>query len=295
MKDSFSNRHPLVPFAFFSAAILLTMFQMQPVCLGISFLCALLNAWYLGGKKTVWFTVKFVFPMMLLVAAVNPLFNHRGATVLWYLPWDNPLTLESLFFGAASAVLIGAVALWFSAVNKVITSDKVVYLFGRIAPALSLVLAIALRFLPRFIAQFKLVKAAQSQLFSQKRKAPLQHIQDSLRVFSVMVNWSMENAIDTADSMKSRGYGLKGRTAFSPFRFRRRDAVLLTAVLLLTASAVALAFFGGVSFRYFPSVKGNIADGFAVLYYSVNAALLLTPLLINIGEGIQWKRLQSGI
>lgn len=295
MKDSFSNRHPLVQFAFFTAVIALTMFHMQPVCLGISLLCALLNACFLGGKKTALFTLKIIVPMMAAVTLVNPLFNHRGATVLFYLPWGNPFTLESLLFGAASAVLIGAVALWFSCVNKVITSDKVVYLFGRVAPSLSLVLAMALRFIPRFSAQFKLVKAAQRQT-ARSGKQPLKtRFRAAVSVFSVMVSWSMENALDTSDSMKSRGYGLKRRTAFSPYRFRRRDAVLLTVILLLTAVLIALLACGVVPFRYFPSVNGNWRNGFAILYEAVFAALMLTPLLINIGEGLKWKRLQSGI
>lgn len=295
MKDSFSRCHPLVNFAFFAAAIGLTMFNMQPVCLGISLLFALLNAVYLGGRATVLFSLKFIFPLMLLAALVNPLLNHRGATVLCYLPWGNPLTLESLLFGIASGVLIGAVALWFSTVNKVITSDKVVYLFGRISPAFSLVLAMALRFIPRFAAQFKLVKSAQKQVAAAHRQSLRERFLAAVSVFSVMVSWSMENAIDTSDSMKGRGYGLKGRTAFSPYRFHRRDAALLAGILLITAALVTLSVCGQVGFRYFPSVKGNPADGFALLYGGLYAVLLSTPLLINIGEGMRWKRLQSGI
>ena len=88
--------------------------------------------------------------MAALAALVNPAFNHEGATILTYLPSGNPLTMESMFYGVAAAVMLASVVLWFSSYNEVMTSDKFVYLFGRIIPALSLVLSMALRFIPKF-------------------------------------------------------------------------------------------------------------------------------------------------
>ena len=155
MRDSFASTHPLVNLAFFVSAITLTMFIMQPVCLGITILCSAVYAVFTGGKKTVLFSLRFLLPTALLIMLINPVVNHRGVTILRYLPWGNPLTLESIAYGVASAVLLCAVVLWFSSFNKVMTSDKLVYLFGRLAPALSLVLSMSLRFIPRFIAQFR--------------------------------------------------------------------------------------------------------------------------------------------
>ena len=52
-----------------------------------------------------------------------------------------------------------------------------------------------------------------------------------LKIFSAMISWALENAIDTADSMKARGYGLPGRTAFSIFIFDKRDLKTLLYIL----------------------------------------------------------------
>lgn len=89
-----------------------------------------------------------LLPMAALAALVNPAFNHEGATILTYLPSGNPLTLESMLYGAAAAVMLASVVLWFSSFNEVITSDKFVYLFGRILPALSLVLSMGAALYP---------------------------------------------------------------------------------------------------------------------------------------------------
>ena len=105
----------------------------------------------------------------------------------------------------------------------------------------------------------------------------------------------MENAVETSDSMKSRGYGLKGRTAYTLFRFHRSDAALLGAIISETLVLVFLISFGKMKFRYYPMIKGSLTDVFSILFYIVYALLLLTPIIINIGEGIRWKRLKSKI
>jgi energy-coupling factor transport system permease protein len=46
--------------------------------------------------------------------------------------------------------MLAAVISWFSCYNAVMTSDKFVYLFGRVIPALSLILSMTLRFVPKF-------------------------------------------------------------------------------------------------------------------------------------------------
>lgn len=54
----------------------------------------------------------------------------------------------------------------------------------------------------------------------------LNRIKYGLQMVSILVTWALENAIETSDSMRSRGYGLHGRTAFSIYRLTRRDCFL---------------------------------------------------------------------
>ena len=107
------------------------------------------------------FTLLYMLPLLLMAAIVNPAFNHEGGTLLTYLPSGNPLTLESIVYGLAAATMLIAVIIWFSCYTEVMTSDKFVYLFGRIIPALSLVLSMTLRFVPKFKAQIKVVSEVQ--------------------------------------------------------------------------------------------------------------------------------------
>lgn len=296
MTDAFLKLHPTVNFIFFAFVLVLSMFVMNPVCLALSLVCAFVNAVYLNGIKTVKLCLKFIMPMMLLIILINPVFNHQGVTILTYFPWDNPLTLESIVYGIASAALLSSVVLWFSVFNSAITSDKLVYLFGRIIPSLSLVLSMSLRFVPKFSAQFKNVRNAQRCIGRDiSDGSVINRIKNGIRIISIMLSWSMENAIETADSMKSRGFGLKGRTAYSIYRFDRRDLIVLIIVALLGVTVSVSAITGVIDFNYYPSIKGNLTDALSLATFFLYGILMLIPTILNAGEGIKWKRLRSAI
>ena len=187
MDDTLRTCHPAVSFAYFALVIACAMLLMHPVCLAVSLTGALVYAGELGGRRALAGHLKFalpvlllggkglrrhllwLLPMALLAAAVNPAFVHQGVTILAYLPSGNPLTLESLLYGLAAGAMLSAVALWFVCVTDVITSDKVVYLFGRVIPALSLLLSMILRFVPRFVRRLRAACLVGSEMCIRDR------------------------------------------------------------------------------------------------------------------------------
>ena len=152
-KDTFASYHPLVNFLYFGLVMGFTMFFMHPVCLIISLTVSAWYDLYLDGKKALKFQCFFMVPVILMAAFLNPAFNHEGETLLYYLPSGNVLTLESIAYGIGAACMLAAIVLWFACYNQIMTSDKFVYLFGRLIPALSLVLSMSLRFVPKFKKQ----------------------------------------------------------------------------------------------------------------------------------------------
>ena len=172
------------------------------------------------------------------------------------------------------------------------TSDKLMHLFGRVVPALSLLLSMTLRFVPRFQAKLREVTAARRGMGLYAEKGRLQKLRSAVTVFSVMVTWSLENAVETADSMKSRGYGLPGRTAFSLYRFSRRDRLLLLWLTLCGAYIAAGWALGGVKWRYYPTARGVLTPYSAsvLLAYFL---LCLTPVLLQRKEARTWSSIAS--
>lgn len=296
MKDSFSSYHPLVNFSYFGLVLVFSMVFLHPVCLAISMGCAFAWSCSLGGRKALKFNLLGLLPMMIFMAAMNPLFSHEGATILAYFPDGNPLTLESIWYGIGAAAMLVTVVCWFSCYNKVMTSDKFVYLFGRVIPALSLVLSMVLRFVPKFKEQLHVVSNAQKCVGRDAGSGSLlQKIKHGIRILSVMITWALENAIETADSMKSRGYGLPGRTSFSLYRFDGRDQGALAFLIGAGVYLVLMAVKGELYWQFYPITKGAAVTAWSLSAWLCYLALCAMPLILNYWEGRTWKRIVSNI
>ncbi|MCL2674601.1 MAG: energy-coupling factor transporter transmembrane protein EcfT [Defluviitaleaceae bacterium] len=286
-KDAFSGFHPTVNLLYFAAVIGFAMFFLHPVCLTLSFLCASTYSVYLHGKKSLRVGLLYMLPMVIFTAILNPLFNHQGATILGYLPNGNPLTLESAAYGIAAAVMLVTVIAWFSCFNAIMTSDKLIYLFGRVIPALSLILSMALRFVPRFRTQVKVISDAQKGIGRGASSGNiLSKAKHGIKILSIMVTWALENAIESADSMKNRGYGLPGRTAFSIFRFNRRDGYAMAYISVCAAAVIAGAAMGAYHFRYFPTIRGQWTGFSTIAVFTAYFALCIFPIIVNLKEDL---------
>ena len=291
--DAFSGFHPLVNFIFFVAALGLTMFIQQPVYLLISMISGCAYLLYLRGTKGFLKQVGYLVPILVMMAIMNPMFNHEGVTILWYLPNDNPITMEAICFGLASAVMMGASIVWFNCCNTVFTSDKIIYLFGRVIPALSLMISMTLRFVPRFKNFLQSVLRTQQAM--HKPENTKEKLQQALAAFSATVSWAMEQSIVSADSMKSRGYGGLGRTAFSIYIFEKRDGITIALLALLSAGAALPHILGLMGWTYYPSLSGTLLGPVQILAYLCYGGMCNLPLMINLMEDRKWNALRSKI
>ncbi|MCL2456535.1 MAG: energy-coupling factor transporter transmembrane protein EcfT [Defluviitaleaceae bacterium] len=263
------------------------MFLMHPVALAISFFCAAIYSIYLSGKKFFVTGIKFLFPMMIFAATINPLFNHQGVTILAYLPNGNPLTAEAIFFGAGAAVMLGAVITWFSCFNAVMTADKFIFLFARIAPAVSLIFSMSLRFVPRFAAQIKIISDAQKGIGKNFSHGNFfQRARNGIKIFSIAVTWALENSVETAAAMNARGYGLAGRTTFSIFYFSRRDFFAAAFIAACSCVVIFFAATGAFYFRYFPVLRGEKN----LFVFAAYFFLCAFPIILNLKEDLTFEK-----
>ena len=245
----------------------------------------------LNGKNAVKFNLTVLVPMMLAAALINVMFNHEGTTILAYLPDENPLTLESVFYGLAGAAVLVAVICWFSCFNAVMTSDKIIYLFGRIAPSLSLILSMTLRFVPRFKSQMKKILGAQRCIGRDVTNGSIiARARHGITILSIMITWALENAVETADSMKSRGYGLSGRSAFSNFKLTGRDIGLIIFICAADVLMAAACMYGTAGFSYFPVTDGLNMSVYGIGAAAAYAALCVLPAVIEVREVCRWGK-----
>ena len=239
-------------------------------------------------------SLAYSIPMLFIIAVKNPLFSHNGETILFFLN-DNPVTLEAILYGLDIAVMILAVFYWFKCYHAVMTSDKFIYLFGRVIPKLSLLLSMVLNFIPKFKRHFREIDQSQKALGIYASKSYVDKIRSKMRVLSILVTWSLENSVETADSMRARGYGMKGRTSYSIFRWTVRDTVMAVTIFTLTALICFLMSLGYSDYWFYPTLKAFDWSALALLLYVGLFLVMALSTATEIKENIAWRYLRSKI
>ena len=243
-----------------------------------------------------------VMVVFLTSAVINPLFSHRGSTLLFYLFTGNPVTLESIVYGFATAGIICAMIMWFVSFNIIITTDKILAVLGKTMPVIATLLTMILRFIPKMTEHGKDTLEANQALNGVKRqdegktiKAKIKNLKDKFKeeakIFSIITTWSLENSVDTADSMRARGYGTGKRTSYNNYRFTVRDGIILLWSIVLTIATIVALHNEIIITYYYPTIR--IKND--VMAYVIFGLLCLTPVLINIWETLRWNRLKSKI
>lgn len=319
MTDEFSRYHPVVNLIFYLLVLGTTMFQMSVGLVFISLFSAVV--YYFMLKKTEGLKYCTVVVGIIIVSAIiNPLFSHKGGTLLFYLFTGNPVTLESIIYGLISAIIIGAMLLWFSTFNQVMGVERILGSIGKVLPNVSLLITMIMRFIPQYTRHQRKVsmvnkvnkrnygekinllnreKTEKENVIEarkkQKNKNGIDKIIDSIkegsRTFSITTTWALENSIYTADSMKARGFGTGRRTNYSNYKFQKRDYLLMGWLVILWLVVVFSLEREKVYTYYYPfiQVKNN------VVVYLIYGLLCLTPVLINVKEEIRWLILKSRI
>lgn len=292
MERGIASYHPAVSFIYFSIIIGAAMLYMNPVFIGISLISSIIYGFILNKDRTLKILV-FTSFMMIFIIIANGLFVNRGVTVLFYLRGGNAVTLESLSYGAMSGLMMAAVVIWFSAYNEIITSDKFLYIFGRVLPSIALMASMTLRLIPNLIEKSKEIAKAQKTLGLDYEEGNLIiKIKSSMRILSILVTWALEDAVQTADSMKARGYGLKGRSSFSIFKFIKRDGIMLGFISVIAMFLIAGYSNGYGKLLFYPTIEEIKIDTLSIILYIAFLVINIIPILLEIVEAYRWKYLK---
>lgn len=285
----FEACHPAVNLIFFGAVLFGTLGFHHPVFLLISLACAWAYSVKRNGPKAVLFNLTLV-PCVLAFALLYSSFCHFGVTVLGQNFIGNNMTLESLVYGVVLGSSVACGIIWMSCVYSVFSSDKVVYLFGKVSPRLSLFLAILLRMVPRIKAEARRIHAARKGLGRGLDQGSLfQRMKNGIAIFSVMITWIIGSLANASDSMRSRGSSLRGRTAFSIYRFDNRDRAYVVGMFLcLTVTAMA-ALLGLTDMAYNPVMIWEPVEPVHLVFYVGYGVLCLMPLGLEVWTDLRFR------
>ena len=289
----FRELNPAVIAVYYLCVIGTAMFIMHPVIITLSLVGAVTLYITIDKKRKAGLHVSF-FLLFLILAVINPIWYHNGVTVLFVVN-DSPITLEALLYGVFAAAMIISVLYRFRTFSMIMTADKLMYIFGKLSPKISLILSMALRYIPLMRKQTEKVRSTQKALGIYRGDNIADTLKGEIRIFSIMATWSLENGIITADSMEARGYGVQKRTSFSLFRLKVSDAVFLVLCLIPTAIVITAAVMGETDMTYYPAISAVTASPPALASYISYGILSFLPSILEWKEVLRWKYLISKI
>lgn len=268
--------HPVTSFLYIVSVLAVTIFTRNPVLLAES-LAGGAAVLALSGEMR---RAAFIPAFAAVIAVTNPIFSHNGVTVLFFVG-DIAFTLEALIYGLAFGIMLSAAVLWGVVSSRFVTSDKYVWLFGRILPAAGLVLSCALRFVPLFIrrtGEYISVRRAENGGRSTLRLY--------LSALSSSMGYSAEEAMTSAVSMRARGYGTARRTFFSRYRLTMSEIIMLSAVGVFSAAVLPLMISGAGTFYYYPAISELPCGAADLVLYIAFGLLCAMPSAVIIREKI---------
>ncbi len=286
----FEQCHPAVNLIYFVTVIFGMLTFQHPIFLIISFLCAFAYSVKRNGIKSVIFNT-ILLPLIVAFAFYYSSYTHFGITILEQNMIGNNITLESLVYGVVLGLIVAGVLIWFSCVYSIFSSDKVVYLFGKVSPRLSLFLSVLLRMVPRIKNEAKKINMAQRGIGKGVNQGNvLTRLKNCIHIFSIVITWTIDSLTLASESMQSRGNSLRGRKAFSIYRFDNRDRAYVIGMftcITLTAMGVLLK---QTDIVYDPQIIITPITSMSYLFYLGYAILCLMPLGLELWTEYSFRK-----
>lgn len=291
----FDSYHPAINLIYFSAAVFCAADFDHPCFIIIAWAGFFIYSFMLNGRKGLLFNLCLI-PLVFLYGCIYAGYNHFGVTVLRENIIGNMITLESFVYGLTIGLRAAILLMIFSCVLSVFSSDKVVYLFGRISPRLSLFLSIILRSQPLIKKMASLINTARRGIGKGARQGSvLRRLRNTVGIFSILITCTVESFGGTSASMKSRGFLLRGRSAYSIYRFDNRDRGFIISIVICLAAVAAAALLDQTVIYYDPEIIMNRVTPVSFVFYTAYAVFIMMPAVLQIWAEGRFKRPVPGI
>ena len=317
-RAAFDVLHPAFAAAYFAVVLVFCMAAFHPAFIAASAVFGLAYSMRWRGARPALSTLAWQVPLALVVACANALFAGTGSTLLLAVG-PFPVYLESFAYGLCMGLLLVSTMLWFSNAAQVLSSDKVMGLFGGRMPVVGLMISMVMRLVPQFVRRGALISEAASAATSARRPnegaglflqeggagcgspKPVAAVCEGsggavappsdnplaarVRQMSVLMGWSMEDSLETADAMRARGWGAcSARTTYRQRDFRGADGAAVAALAVLAVVCAWCAVAACAACRFYPVVEAGGA-AFALPY----VVLLCVPAILEVREWAVWR------
>ncbi|MDO5850242.1 MAG: energy-coupling factor transporter transmembrane component T [Methanobacteriaceae archaeon] len=244
---------------------------------------------------------KMVIPMAILIFIFNPLLYHEGAHRI-YVMGSYFITVEACVYGLIMCATLLLVFILFASYNRAVSYQEMLYIFSKKFANLSMVMVMALRFVPlinfRFI-EVKSIKSVSNDKYGDvndvvRDKTKFDRFVDKIRsissVFGVVTAWSLEDSMLTAKSMKSRAYGVAKRTNYLSFEFNLIDYFLIILMLIVLLVESIGLFYGYGRIEIYPVIKFSFNQIPLNIFFILWIVFLVPFVFLELYERFLWNR-----
>ncbi|RDU36861.1 energy-coupling factor transporter transmembrane protein EcfT [Neobacillus piezotolerans] len=230
--------HPLTAFSYYAGALGMLLLFQHPAFLLVAFTLILFLNFVQDRFKSLRRWLFLILSSGVLLFGVNPVFNERGREILFELG-SHRVTVEAVLLGGMAALSVMGMIALFVSYNEIMTPNKLLFLFSRIMPQFAVLLMLTLRFIPLMRIRLGEIAAVQASKGIAVASGTLrERAKNGMLYVQTLLVFSLEEAIQTADSMKARGYGSGTRSAYHHFRFRKLDWLSLCFLCAVFGFAV---------------------------------------------------------
>ena len=161
-------------------------------------------------------------------------------------------------------------------------------LFGKLIPALSLLLVMVLRMIPNLLRKGAQITEARNAIGrgAAEQDTVKGKLGEGMTLLGALTSWALEGSVVTADSMRSRGYGSGKRSSFMIYTMTGLDWGLLAAQAVLLVGMIVL---GDRTAAFTPVLNIAPIGGRNLPGFLCYLCYLLIPIALHIKEAIQWR------
>lgn len=267
--NAMSRRHPTVLFIYYVTTLILLIVAGHPVLYGLLvFLMGLDVCFNRGLVKMI---KSFLGSLVVVVVCiiVNPLLNHRGMTVLFYLN-EKAITKEAMLYGCYMAVVLLGTIFLFSAFSYVMTSEKIMTMAGKHFPSFSLLFSMILRMVPKAKKDFFCMTALHG---------------NRPKVWSALLGKTMEDSVERSMAMRAKQYGKHTRSSFYAKKWDVGDYIFLITICSMIIFVTLREFLTKTSVWFFPRVHMENLPVWEILIWILYLGI---PIWMRGKEEVAW-------
>lgn len=289
MENGFRGYHPYVAFCYYICTGVLFMVYNHPLFLIVGLLMlVLVNLSHDKGQALKKWTLPLIL-MGTIFTLMNPLLVSRGSHILFYLG-NRQITLEAFIFGFSMALTVVAIIILFVSFNLILNGSKFLFIFAKVLPRSAFLIMLSIRFVPLLKVRFDEISAVQRMRgMTMTAGTVRERARNGMNMIQTLLTWSLEEAIQTADSMTARGYGGPSKSSYTLYKMTMRDWLWLSSLLILFILSILGSLLGYGQIVIYPEL-GTLAF-YTLDWILLGSMIVITsfPLVVEGIEYAQWK------